>query len=401
MSIESTGNSARRRRWHGLALAALFATFCPLASAAADESPASLQKSCDGGIASACTTLGTFYENGQNVSKDAPKAAMLYARACGPNEPRACLYLGVMYSLGNGIAMDPAKAAGLYAIACDARSAQACHNLAQLYGEGQGVPKDNAKSIVMLQSACAMGFADSCLQLGGKHYKGEGLPKDLSKALGYFDVGCVRNSGKSCLALAAMLNAGEGQAMDVALAAKAYRKACELGEQSACASHATAAATAPAAKVSAAASAAAKAAAAECRLVKVGLGVDTVANVERDIQARGGSPLTGGTGSVGKFRISAMDGDYADAGPGVMAVNYDFDAAGPNGRLIAVTISRNVAFNDYAKLAADRKAALTKVFGPLKAKSATEHSGSAAGCTLALHENPDGGWLYEIFRLPN
>ena len=41
---------------------------------------------------------------------------------------------------------------------------------------------------------------------------------------------------------------------------------------------------------------AAKPANATCKVARVQLGVDTVASVERDIQARGGSPLTGGGG---------------------------------------------------------------------------------------------------------
>jgi TPR repeat protein len=137
-------------------------------------------------------------------------------------------------------------------------------------------------------------------------------------------------------------------------------------------------------------------------VLRVRLGVDTVASVERDIRARGGSPITGGSGGVAKFRLSAMSGDYSEIGPGVMAVNYEFDAAGPAGRLIAVSVSRNANSGvPYAKLAADRKAALAKVFGVLKPKSAAESTGSAGGCELTLYENPAGGWLYETYRLPN
>ena len=137
-------------------------------------------------------------------------------------------------------------------------------------------------------------------------------------------------------------------------------------------------------------------------VLRMRLGVDTVASVERDIKARGGSTVIGGGGSAAKFRLSAMSGDYSDIGPGVMAVNYEFDAAGPAGRLIVVSISRNANFGvPYAKLAADRKAALAKVFGALKPKSAAESTGSAGGCELTLYENPAGGWLYETYRLPN
>ena len=68
------------------------------------------------------------------------------------------------------------------------------------------------------------------------------------------------------------------------------------------------------------------------RIVKVQLGVDTIASVERDITSRGGAPLSGG-GGTGKFTLNTLSGDYRDGGPDIMAVNYDFDAAGPAGRL--------------------------------------------------------------------
>jgi hypothetical protein len=131
------------------------------------------------------------------------------------------------------------------------------------------------------------------------------------------------------------------------------------------------------------------------------LGVDTVASVERDIKARGGTPNVGG-GGRGKHVLNTMDADFSDAGPGVAPVVYDFEAANPSGKLIAITITRHVPFGEqYSKLAADRRAALAKLFGSLKSKSATESTGSSAGCTLTLHESPDTGYLCEVYLLPN
>ena len=146
---------------------------------------------------------------------------------------------------------------------------------------------------------------------------------------------------------------------------------------------------------------AAKPASANCVVAGVQLGVDTVANVEHDIQARGGSPLTGGSGPA-KYRVSTMSGDYQDAGFDPMAVNYDFDSSGPDGRLVAVTIvNRASAVPDYETLLASRKAAAAAIAGPLQQKSATELIASGPGCQLRLLPNADTLFIHEVYQLPN
>ncbi len=359
------------------------------------------KKGCDGGSPASCSMLGYQHELGISVAEDKPLAATLYAKACRPELPKACTNLGYMHVNGESVAKDPTKAAALFIVACDADDAEACHGLSLLYMKGEGVQKNDAKAVELLQTSCAGNHAAACTGLGYRYLFADGLPKDPRKAAEHFEKACTADDGWGCHALGLMHETNEGGAMDPAKAAALHAKACKLGHKESCDRQAqkTAAAATPA-KAPATKPAAAKPATAACKIVKMQLGVDTVASVERDIQARGGS-ASSGTG-LGKHRLSAMSGDYRDAGSDVMAVNYDFDAAGPAGRLIAVTISRKVDFGaPYAKLAADRKAALTKIFGALKSKSATEHTGSTAGCTLTLYENPDGGWLYEVYRLPN
>jgi len=79
-----------------------------------------------------------------------------------------------------------------------------------------------------------------------------------------------------------------GLARDPAKAAQLYASACDAGSGSACSLLAEA-----------------------CRS---GTGVG------RDITARGGTPLSGGSGT-GQFRFSALSSDYSDGGPDIMAVN--------------------------------------------------------------------------------
>lgn len=366
--------------------------------AAKDEAKAAVNytKACDGGILVGCTQLGYYYRNGIGVAKDLPKAVALYQKACSAKEATACLNLALLYHQGEGVPKDLAKAAPLYRTACDADVAtvQACHWLAGLHMKGEGVPKDTAKAVALYQKACDGKYAASCAVLGGFYYLGDNLPKDHTKAAALYERACDGDSAIACYLLSLSYGAGDGVTPDKSKAATLRAKACKLGEQKACTEQ-TAAVTTNAAP------AAAKPANATCKIARVQPGVDTVASVGRDIQARGGEPSTGGTGPA-KFRISALSGDYRDAGTDVMAVNYDFDAAGPAGRLVAVTIVNHANTGpNYEKLLASRKAAAATVAGPLQQKSATEFTASSPNCKLRFLPNADTWFIYEVYELPN
>ena len=142
-------------------------------------------------------------------------------------------------------------------------------------------------------------------------------------------------------------------------------------------------------------------AAAPVRSLKEQLGVGTVASVERDIKARGGSPGSIRAGSQGLATLSTMSGDYSDVGPYVTGVNYDFDGTGSAARLVAVTVVHSFGvFGDaYRKVADERMVVLANDFGALQRKSATDYSSAAGGYELTLFEKPDTGYLYERYKL--
>ena len=130
----------------------------------------------------------------------------------------------------------------------------------------------------------------------------------------------------------------------------------------------------------------AKPASANCKVAGVQLGVDTVA----------------GGGGLARYRVSSFSGGYADVGPDVMTVNYDFDAAGPARRLVAVTIVNKANSGPgYETLLASRKAAAAAIAGPLQQKSATELVASGPGCQLRLLPNADTWFIHDVYQLPN
>ena len=49
------------------------------------------EKSCDGGYAYACNTLGLWYESGgEGVEQNIPKAKELYKKACDGGDTKSC-----------------------------------------------------------------------------------------------------------------------------------------------------------------------------------------------------------------------------------------------------------------------------------------------------------------------
>jgi hypothetical protein len=133
-------------------------------------------------------------------------------------------------------------------------------------------------------------------------------------------------------------------------------------------------------------------------VLDVQLGVDTVASVESKVAARGSSPVSS-EGPSG-YRLVSMSGDYSDGGPAVKVVRYDFDASGPDGRLIAVSIvNRPVTSAGYDQLLAERKAAARQRVGELQQTSATESLATAPNGRLRLIEARPYEIL-EFYELP-
>jgi TPR repeat protein len=328
------------------------------ATPATEPSVAALRGDCERGSAQACYSLAKKYGTGKGVPKDEATSARLYEQACQGKYLPGCTILGSLYLSGQGVPASIERASTVWRHACDAGEPGSCTMLGVLY-ELRRKPADPATAAVYYQKGCDGGHGDGCTQLSKLYRSGQGVTRDAARADELWQLGCKRGSA-----------------------------ACKQDQ--------------PPAGAKAAATPAAEPASANCKIAGVQLGVDTVASVERDIQARGGSPPANPTGGLGKFRLSAMSGDYHDAGTDVMAVNYDFDAAGPAGRLVAVTIVNKAnAGPGYEALLASRKAAAAAIAGSLQQKSATELVAAGPGCQLRLLPNADTWIIYEVYQLPN
>ncbi|MDR2080557.1 MAG: sel1 repeat family protein, partial [Campylobacteraceae bacterium] len=68
------------------------------------------KKSCDGGNAKSCGSLGFMYKSGKGVKQDYFKAVELYKKGCDGGNAWSCGSLGLMYKKGEGIKQDYFKA---------------------------------------------------------------------------------------------------------------------------------------------------------------------------------------------------------------------------------------------------------------------------------------------------
>jgi TPR repeat protein len=390
---------------------------------AVDKSAAATfyRRACDGKDGDGCARLGWLIFTGEGVARDFPAGYALLEKGCDDlKSGEACFIMSVVnlssdspelqalgrenlmascaygylpgcYDLGHnflegtpGFARDPVGAVVIWEMeACEKGYARACAAAGFEYQHNEEIARDPVRAIQLYRKACDAGDPIGCSYLGRAHADGVGgLARDPAKAAQLYASACDAGSGSACSLLAEAYRNGAGVGRDTTKADALARKGCEL-KSNYCEQ---AAAAAPSA----------------FRIVRVQLGIDTVASVERDITARGGTPLSGGS-SPGTFIRNTLSGDYSDGGPDIMAVNYLFDADGPDGRLIAVIIVRmrpvNAGPEPYASLVAERKAAIAKDVGPLQQTSATEFTATTPTIQATMHVNADTGFLRETYRL--
>jgi hypothetical protein len=135
-----------------------------------------------------------------------------------------------MNEVGVGVPVDRARAATLYERACRAGNVRGCANLGVARVEGMG-GRDVPIGAQLLELACDRGDARGCMNLARLHSSGQGVARDPALAARLFGFACDHEEESACVALAQ----GYEDAAETAKALDLYRKACALGEATACA----------------------------------------------------------------------------------------------------------------------------------------------------------------------
>ena len=94
------------------------------------ESMSNIEYSCNLGNEINCSTLGWWYENGENgYTKDYSKAIHFYRKACDLDNGLACNNLGVLYHKGEGVKKNIPMARIYFDKACKLNNEYGCSNL--------------------------------------------------------------------------------------------------------------------------------------------------------------------------------------------------------------------------------------------------------------------------------
>ncbi|MGO9941114.1 MAG: caspase family protein [Terracidiphilus sp.] len=193
-----------------------------------------LHFACEGGVAAACTTLGSLYRGGLGVARDDRQAVALFRRACDGGNMRGCSDLGFMHENGTGVGKDEDEAVELYRKACEGSEPLGCENLANMYENGKGVGMDSRQAASFYRKACDGGLAAGCTSFGLAYATGKGVAKDLSQAAILMRKGCDGADAQGCFYLGNMYLVGAGLAKDAVQAATFIQRSCDAGDVLAC-----------------------------------------------------------------------------------------------------------------------------------------------------------------------
>jgi len=144
------------------------------------------RRAADQGDASAQFRLGSAYDSGSGVPKDAAEAAKWYRKAAEQGHAEAQCELAFLYQCGNGLPEDAVEAAKWYRKAAEIGNTTAQIRLGIRYMGGSGiyksgVTKDEAEGRRWWRKAAAQGDVDAELLLG-EHF----LPHDFIEGMNWY-----------------------------------------------------------------------------------------------------------------------------------------------------------------------------------------------------------------------
>ena len=152
---------------------------------AVQDYPAALssyKKAFELGNTRALYALGSMYDNGEGVDKDAARARFYYEIAAEMKFAPAIVSLGLQQERGLGGDKNPAKAYALYQRAADLGDAKAINKLGELTEKGLGVEADVKRARALYEKSAAMGDLDAMVNLARCVANGIGGTKDIPEA---------------------------------------------------------------------------------------------------------------------------------------------------------------------------------------------------------------------------
>ncbi len=122
-------------------------------------------KACRLGEALGCANLGYMTEHGEGVTRDRPRARVLYREACSAGDVYGCLHVALLEAEDAGAPRAPGAALAHWRQRCDAgHDARACAFVGVMYEDGPeyGIDRDEEKSLEAMTRACSLGNVHAC-----------------------------------------------------------------------------------------------------------------------------------------------------------------------------------------------------------------------------------------------
>ena len=97
------------------------------------------EASCERGVVTACSALGTIYRDGMDTRQDDEKSRIYYEKACALQDKDACINLAIIYRGGFGVDMNRSMEKSYYKKACDAGSDVGCKSFTRMDNKDKGI----------------------------------------------------------------------------------------------------------------------------------------------------------------------------------------------------------------------------------------------------------------------
>jgi hypothetical protein len=157
-----------------------------------------------------------------------------YEKACKKGDTGSCVGLGDALMRGDQIARDATRAADYFEEACVKGYTIACTYYGYALYQGAGRPQSDSAAILVFKRACDSGEVSGCRYLGIVYLSSPNVEAIAGVAQLFLSKACALSDSWSCWRLGKMLDNAEFVVQDATKAAEYYRRACELGLEYAC-----------------------------------------------------------------------------------------------------------------------------------------------------------------------
>jgi len=146
------------------------------------------RKACDAGDDKSCLGLVNLYFNGKGKQGNMVVAYKLSKMLCNKGNAEGCFFLGYMYSEGKGIDKNVELATKTLKQACELKEDKACYNLANRYLK----EKKYTNAIEYYEKSLLLGNYSAGTVLSSIYFSGTGVAKNMDKAVKYSKDACEK-----------------------------------------------------------------------------------------------------------------------------------------------------------------------------------------------------------------